>query len=76
MARKIGVAPTQLAVTLRGERRVTDALEAKVAKIVTDEAGEIISRAKAAYRLSRQIGEDLVGSDMTVEGENLDSSEV
>lgn len=67
MARKIGVAPTQLAVTLRGERQVTDALEMKIARAVSEDAQKIIGRTKSAYRLARQIGDELVGADMTLD---------
>lgn len=63
MARRLGVAPTQLAVTLRGDRKVTDGLEGRIAKLVLEESIRISLNARNARQLAIDIGTEILGTD-------------
>jgi hypothetical protein len=64
MARRLGIAPTQLAVTLRGDRKVTEGLEGKIAKLVLDESIRISINARNARQLALDIGTEILGTDV------------
>lgn len=65
MARRLGVAPTQLAVTLRGDRKVTTGLEGKIAKLVMEESVRIAINVQRARRLAVDIGAEFLGTDVS-----------
>jgi plasmid maintenance system antidote protein VapI len=71
MARRLGVAPTQLAVTLRGDRKVTTGLEGKIAKLVLTESVRIATNVQRARSLAVDIGAEFMGTEVKFMSHNV-----